>query len=150
MAVIRSPKNFWAGLLYLAVGTAAVLVARDYGMGSGARMGPAYFPTMLGTLLALLGVAAVVRGFLTDGEPVGAIAWKGTLLVAGGTLLFGVLLRPAGLIPAVTALILVSAAASVKFRFDYKAIGLMLLLIAFCALVFVKGLGLQVSLIGPR
>ena len=147
--VIRSPKDFWAGALYAGLGAAAVLMARDYGMGSGARMGPAYFPTVLGGLLFVVGAASIARSFVVRGEPVGAIAWKGLVLVTAGTLLFGVLLRPAGMIAAIAALVLVSAAASAKFRFERKALALMALLIAFCSLVFVRGLGMNVPLVGP-
>jgi hypothetical protein len=147
-ALIRSPKDFWAGLLYAGFGAAAVLIARDYGMGSSSRMGPAYFPTALGSLLLLIGVASLVRSFLVRGEPIGAIAWKGMFLVTLATALFGVLLRPAGLVLALAALILASAAASIKFRFDWKALAMMGGLIVFCGLVFVKGLGLPVSLLG--
>ena len=145
---IRSPKDFWAGLLYAGFGSTAIVLARDYGWGSSSRMGPGYFPTVLGSLLLLIGVASFVRSFIARGEPIGGIAWKGLILVTAGTLLFGFLLRPAGLVPALLALILVSAAASVKFRFDWKAMGLMLVLVAFCSLVFVKGLGLPVPLLG--
>jgi len=147
-ALIRSPKDFWAGLLYAGFGAAAVLIARDYGMGSSSRMGPAYFPTTLGSLLLLIGVASLVRSFVVRGEPIGAIAWKGMFLVTLATVLFGVLLRPAGLVIALAALILVSAAASIKFRFDWRALSMMAGLIVFCGLVFVKGLGLPVSLLG--
>jgi hypothetical protein len=147
--LIRSPKDFWAGLLYAGFGAAAVLIARDYGMGSSSRMGPAYFPTVLGGLLLLIGIASLIRSFFARGEPIGAIAWKGMFLVTLATVLFGVLLRPAGLVPALATLILVSAAASIKFRFDWRALTLMGGLIVFCALVFVKGLGIPVPLLGP-
>lgn len=146
---IRSPRDLWAGLLYSGVGAAAIFIASDYSWGRGGRMGPGYFPTILGALLLLVGIAALVRSFLVRGEPIGPIAWKGALLVTVATVLFGALLRPAGLVPAVLALILVSAAASVKFRFDWRAIALMIGLVVFCALVFVKGLGLPVPLLGP-
>lgn len=146
---IRSPKDFWAGLLYGGVGAAAVIIARDYSWGRGGRMGPAYFPTVLGALLLLIGIVSLVRSFAVRGEPIGPIAWKGAALVTASTVLFGFLLRPAGLLPALVALILGSAAASTKFRFDWRALVLMLGLIAFCALVFVKGLGLPVPLLGP-
>lgn len=146
--VIRSPRDFWAGVLYAGFGAAAVLIARDYGLGSSSRMGPGYFPTVLGSLLLLIGLASLVRSFFAAGEPIGAIAWKGLLLVTLATVLFGALLRPAGLVIALAAVILVSAAASVRFRFDARALALMGALIVFCGLVFVKGLGLPVSLLG--
>ncbi len=147
-ASIRSPKDFWAGLLYAGFGAAAVLIAREYGMGSSSKMGPAYFPTVLGSLLLLIGLASLIRSFFAKGEPIGAIAWKGMALVTLATVLFGALLRPAGLVAALATLILVSAAASVKFRIDWRALTLMVGLIVFCALVFVKALGLPVSLLG--
>jgi len=146
---IRAPKDFWAGLLYGGIGAAAVIIAREYSWGRGGRMGPAYFPTILGSLLLLVGIASLVRSFVVRGEPIGAIAWKGAAFITGATVLFGFLLRPAGLVPALLALILCSAAASSKFRLDWRATALMVALIAFCALVFVKGLGLPLPLIGP-
>jgi hypothetical protein len=146
---IRSPKDFGAGLLYAGFGLTAILMAWDFGIGSASRMGPGYFPTALGALLLLIGIASLVRSFFRDGKPIGAVAWKGAALVTAGTVLFGLLLRPAGLVPALVALILVGASASARFRLEWRASLLMLALIAFCALVFVKGLGLPLSLLGP-
>src|SRR5512134_3035646 len=94
---IRSQKDFGAGLLYAAFGVAALLMARDYGMGSASRMGPGYFPTTLGALLLLIGMASLARAFFREGKPIGLVAWKGAALVTAGTVLFGLLLRPAGL-----------------------------------------------------
>ena len=145
---IRSQKDFGAGLLYAAFGVAALMMARDYGMGTASRMGPAYFPTALGALLLLIGMVSLARAFLRDGKPIGVVAWKGAALVTAGTVLFGLLLRPAGLVPALVALILVGASASSRFRIEWRAGALMLVLITFCALVFVKGLGLPVPLLG--
>jgi len=145
---IRSAKDLGAGLLYAGFGLAAIAMARGYGMGSASRMGPGYFPTVLGALLLVIGIACLVRSFFSDGEPIGAISWKAAALVTGGTVLFGLLLRPAGLVAALAALILVSASASRRFRLEWRAGALMLALIAFCALVFVKGLGLPVPLLG--
>ena len=146
--VLRSPKDFWAGVLYSGFGGAALLIARDYGMGSASRMGPGYFPTVLGALLLVIGVASLLRGFLAKGEPLGAIAWKGMVLVSGATVAFGLLLRPLGLVAALLGLILISALASVKFKLAPKAIAAMVGLIVFCALVFVVGLGLPTPLLG--
>lgn len=146
---IRGPKDFWAGVIYALVGGSAVFIAAgEYSMGTGARMGPGYFPTALGLLLLAFGVAAIVRSFLRDGEAVGEIAWKPLLLVTGATVLFGVLLPVAGLVAALLVLTLVSAAASSYFRFDWRATAGLVLLIAFCALVFVVALGVPLPLLG--
>ena len=147
-ALSRNPKDLFAGAIYIAVGLAAVWFGRDYSLGTGSRMGPGYFPTVLGGLLALFGVAAVVRSFLQDGAPVGTVAWKGLALVVGATVLFGLLLEPAGLLPALLALILASASASRMFRFELRAAAGLAALLAFCALVFVKGLGVPMPLLG--
>jgi Tripartite tricarboxylate transporter TctB family len=60
---IKNGKDFWAGLMYLAFGAAFMLVARNYAMGSALRMGPAYFPTVLGGILVVLGLTVFVRSF---------------------------------------------------------------------------------------
>ncbi len=145
---IRNPKDFWAGTIYAAVGLGAFLIARGYAFGSGARMGPGYFPSVLSILLALFGLAAIVRSIVTEGEPVGAIAWKPLLLITGGTVLFGLLLPTAGFLIALPVFGLISAAASEQFRFDWRALLGLMALVAFCALVFVQGLGVPMPLLG--
>ena len=99
-------------------------------------------------LLLLFGVITLVRSFLTDGEPVGAFAWKAIVLVVGSVIAFGLLLPTAGLIVAMTVLVLMSAAASEKFRFEWKATAGLVALVVFCSLVFVKGLGVPMPLLG--
>ena len=59
----RNPKDFWTGLLYIFFGASAIFIARDYNMGTALRMGPAFFPTILGAVLAVIGAIAVIRSF---------------------------------------------------------------------------------------
>jgi hypothetical protein len=146
--IIRGPKDFWTGVIYVLFGGIAFWIARDYGFGTASRMGPGYFPTVLSALLVLIGVISLVRSFIVPAEPLGDFAIKGGFLVILATILFGVLINRAGLIIALLALVLVSAAASEKFRFDWRALAGLIVLIAFCALVFVKGLGVPMPLIG--
>ena len=117
-------------------------------MGTAGRMGPAYFPTMLGSLLILIGAIAVIRSFLHDGEAVGKFYIKEIALVLTGVVLFGVLMRGAGLVPAIVVLLLASAYASQKFRWR-EALLLSAGLTAFAILVFVKLLGLPMPAFGP-
>ena len=145
---IRNPKDFWAGTIYAAVGLGAFLIARGYAFGSGARMGPGYFPSILSILLALFGLAAIVRSIVTEGERVGAIVWNPLLLITGGTVLFALLLPAAGFLIALPVFGLISAAASEQFRFDWRALLGLVALVAFCALVFVQGLGVPMPLLG--
>jgi putative tricarboxylic transport membrane protein len=145
--VIRSPKDFWTGLIYVFFGSSAVLIAREYGMGTALRMGPGYFPTVLGFLLALIGIISLVRSFIATGSPIGGLAFKGLLLVVGSTVVFGFIVRGAGLAIALPALVIMSAYASVRFRWGPSlavAAGLTL----FCVFVFLKGLGVPLPVLG--
>jgi len=114
--MIRSSKDFWTGLIYLFFGVSAIVIARDYSMGSAVKMGPAYFPTILGGLLAVIGAIAVGRSFIVRGTPIGGFAFKGLILVTLSTLVFGVIVRGAGLVVALPLLIFISAFASTSFR----------------------------------
>jgi hypothetical protein len=145
--LIRSTKDFCAGTIYIAFGLTAVVLARDFGMGTALKMGPAYFPTVLGYLLALIGVLAVARSFMLSGSPIGRFAFKGLLLVVGATLVFGLTVRGAGLAVALPALVVVSAYASIHFRW-LSAFALAAGLTLFCSLVFLKGLGIPLPIIG--
>lgn len=145
---IRHPKDFWSGIIFLFVGLAAVIVGRNYEMGTAGKMGPAYFPTVLGGLLALIGLAAVVRSFFRDGEPIGKMVVKETALIIGAVLLFGFLIRGAGMVVSVFAIVMLSACASGKFKWR-AVIPLAAGLATFSVLVFVKLLGLPIPIFGP-
>ncbi|HEX9272143.1 MAG TPA: tripartite tricarboxylate transporter TctB family protein, partial [Candidatus Binatia bacterium] len=114
--MIRSSKDFWTGLIYLFFGVSAILIARDYGMGTGGKMGPAYFPAILGGLLVVIGVISVIRSFIAHGAPIGTFAFKGLILVTTAVLVFGFVVRGAGLVVALPLLVIISALASSRFR----------------------------------
>jgi putative tricarboxylic transport membrane protein len=141
-------KDFWTGLIYIFFGVSAIVISREYGMGTGVRMGPAYFPTVLGGLLSVIGAIAVVRSFLIPGTPIGAFAFKALVIVCGSVLLLGFFVRGAGLVITLPLLVIVSAAASTRFRF-WATVFIAAGLTIFCVLVFIKGLGIPLPLIGP-
>ena len=145
---IRNPRDFWAGAIYLALAIVAISIGRNYQLGTSERMGPGYFPTALGSILALFGVVSIGRSFIRPGEAIAALAWRPLVLVLGATVLFGLLLDRLGLLVALPCLIVVSALASRYSRLDATSIVAMVGLVAFCALVFVKGLGVPMPLIG--
>lgn len=145
---IRNPKDFYTGLLYVAFGVAGLVIAQDYGMGSAAKMGPGYFPMVLSGLLTLFGVIALIRSFVRPGESLGEFGWKACLHICGGVVLFGALLVPAGFITALLALILVSASGSAYFKFSWRSALALVGLIAFCSVVFIKGLKVPIQLLG--
>jgi hypothetical protein len=143
-----NPKDFWTGLIYIAFGAGALLIARDYGFGTARKMGPAYFPSILSVILIAIGIVSLVRSLIRPGTPIGRFTVKGLLLVTGATVLFGLTLRRAGLIVAMPALVIVSAYASRRFRWP-PAIALAAVLTAFCILIFLKGLGIPIPVVGP-
>ena len=124
---IKSQKDFFAGLMFSAFGVAFAWGATNYNIGQGARMGPGYFPLVLGILLAILGLLVVFGSLVVeteDGEPVGRIAWRPLGFIIGSNILFGVLLAgvpslgiPAfGLIVAIYGLTFVAALAGDEFN----------------------------------
>lgn len=143
----RNPKDFWPGIIYVAFGSAAVVIARDYGMGTALRMGPGYFPTILGSLLILIGILSLLRSFVRPGTPVGAVALKGLLLVIVSTLVAGFLIRGAGVVVTLPILVIMSAYASIHFRW-WPTLALAAGLTLFCVLVFLKGLGVPLPVLG--
>jgi Tripartite tricarboxylate transporter TctB family len=90
---IKSQKDFLAGLMFTVVGAAFAIGATNYTIGEGARMGPGYFPLMLGILLAIIGAIVVFESLVVeteDGEKIGSIAWKPLLFIIGSNIVFGI------------------------------------------------------------
>jgi putative tricarboxylic transport membrane protein len=139
---IKSPKDFWAGLMFLGFGLFFVIWAMThYQMGTAVRMGPAYFPTLLGGMLAVLGLIVFAGSFAIDGPPVPPFALRPLILISLGCVLYGYLMKPLGLVGATAALVFVSAAGGHEFKLKEVLI-LFVVLIIFSWAVFVKGLTL--------
>lgn len=146
--IAHNAKDFWTGVIYICVASGALFISRDYDMGTAVKMGPAYFPTILSILLMLIGIISIVRSFLKSGTPIGVVAWRGLVLIVASTLLFGFIVRGAGVIIALPVLVIVSATASVRFSWKTslaEAVGITI----FCVFVFLKGLGVPLPILGP-
>jgi hypothetical protein len=124
---IKSQKDFYSGLMFMAVGGAFGWGATTYHVGTGARMGPGYFPLMLGILLAILGAVIMFKSTVVEtenGDKIGKWAWRPVAFVLGANVAFGILLGglpsikvPAmGMIIAIYALTLIAAMAEDTFR----------------------------------
>lgn len=148
MAAIRSPREFYAGVLYLAFGAAGLWFGWAYPMGTAGRMGGGYFPKVLALLLIAFGLIALWRGVRVSGPPLAAIRFKSLALILAGCSLFGLLLEPVGLIGSLFLLIVMTAMASREFRWSPLALAGAAGLVAACALVFVWGLSVPMPLIG--
>lgn len=139
---IKSPKDFWAGLMFIGFGLFFVVVALlYYKMGSAVRMGPAYFPVLLGGLLAVLGLVVLVDSVVEEGPPVAKFHFRPLLFILASSLAFAYLLRPLGLVLAAIVLIFISAFGGHEFKWKEVAI-LSAVMVVFSVVVFVKGLTL--------
>lgn len=145
---VRNPKELWVGLIYISIGAIAIYLCQDLDMGKAGRMGPAYFPTVLSSLLIGIGAISLVRSFIKQGTHIGAFAIRGLVLVTSAIILFGVLVRGAGLAIALPVLVIISSYASVKF--SWKSTIIMAAgITVFCVLVFLKALGVPLPVLGP-
>src|SRR5512144_2188916 len=97
MAFIRHPKDFYAGLLFIAFGVVAIVIGSNYPLGTAARMGPGYFPRILGILLIVLGAILVLRSLRLQGSPLPRWPLRPTLVVLGSVVLFGLIVTRVGL-----------------------------------------------------
>ena len=86
--VIKSPKDFWAGVMFITFGAGmGVIALKNYQMGSAVRMGPAYFPVVLGGILAVLGLIlqqAVRTQFGPTNKEVSNPSWMSGFFEVGG------------------------------------------------------------------
>ena len=153
---IKSQKDFWSGLMFMAIGIAFAWGATNYTIGDGARMGPGYFPLMLGILLAAIGVFTVFESLVVeteDGEPVGSIAWKPLFFIIASNVTFGILLGglprigipSMGLIVAIYVLTFVAALAGEEFKLkEVLVLATILAVISYLAFVVLLSLQFQV------
>jgi len=142
---IRSQKDFWCGVIFLVIGVAFMVLAEDYRFGTAARMGPGFFPTLLGGLLAALGLGLALPALVRDGDAFPRLHMRPMLMLLVSIMVFGLLLEPLGFVLASIALILIGGIADPDLR-PLESIGLALFLTAFSVAVFVLVLGMPLSL----
>jgi hypothetical protein len=147
MKRIRDPRDFWAGVLFLAVGAAAVLLSRRYPFGTTASMGPGYFPTILGALLAAVGVGVAGRA-LRPSKPAVAVAAaraRPVVVVLASIAAFGIALPRLGMVVASLLVVAVSRTATPGFRWLEVSVFAAVLTL-FCVGIFVWGLKMPMPL----
>ena len=146
MPAIFTTKDFWGGVMLVAIGAASIVIASDYPLGTARRMGPGYFPIMLGVTLILFGLFLVVQGIRKREAIEGSWSLRALVVLPLSLALFGVLMDRAGFIPALAVLIFGSAAAGTEFKIGEVAL-LTLVLTIFAVVVFIWGLGLPYPLL---
>jgi hypothetical protein len=142
---ITSYEDFWAGVMFIAFGVLAIAIARDYPMGSAVRMGPGYFPTIIGGALIALGAGISVMGFKVKGEGIGVFPWRAIVLLAAGFAFFAWGIDNAGFVPSLAVLIVLSSLSSRRYKWIEIAIETVVLIVG-CWAVFIYGIGLPFPL----
>jgi hypothetical protein len=142
---IRAPKDFWSGVMFCGFAVVAILAARGYSLGAAGKMGPGYFPLLLGGLLAALGGILIGRSLVLSGEPVPRFHLVPLAVIAVAICLFGVMIEPLGLVISLAVLTLMSAFAGAQFRL-LETVALAAALIVFSVGVFVYALGLPLNI----
>jgi hypothetical protein len=138
---IRNPKDFLAGLLFVSFGVVAMVLSGAYPIGSAARMGPGYFPRLLGVLIIALGAALCLRSLRRTAEAQAVWHWRPLLVVLASVGFFCLTARWLGLALSGMLMVFGSSMASREFRWKEALISGAVLGVASVA-VFVLGLGM--------
>jgi hypothetical protein len=146
---VKNQRDFWSGLMFIAVGLGFSWGATNYSFGVSARPGPGYFPFGLGLLLALLGAIVLFKSIVTRTKPgegqIGAFAWKPLLTILISVAVFGFVLPRLGMVITLPLLIFMSSWAGDEFRWRDALVN-SVILTAMSWGVFSKGLSLTIPL----
>jgi Tripartite tricarboxylate transporter TctB family len=108
-------------------------------------MGPGFFPTILGGVLAALGLSLTIPAFFRSGEPLPRLGVRPLLAILAAIIVFALLLQPLGFVLAALILVVLSSFADPELR-PLETFGLALLLTVFSVGIFVALLGLPMNL----
>src|SRR5450759_3307151 len=146
---LRNPRDFWAGMIFFAVGAAFAIIATGdpfgifpgYPIGSASRMGPGYFPVVLAIIMAVLGLIISFMSLTTDGQPVDKFAVRPLIFILGAVVIFGLLVKALGIALGIIVLVIVSAYGGHEFKLKEVLITAIILAVS-SVLIFVYGLKL--------
>jgi hypothetical protein len=147
---IKNQKDFWAGIMFIAFGAFFASFGTRHTIGTAAKMGPGFFPTSLGVIVILLGIVIMGRSLSAKAtaDKVDKFNVSPLVLILGSTVLFGVLLKPLGLVASLLILVGVSSYASHEFSWRAALINAAVLIVT-CLVIFVWALKLQFALWPP-
>jgi Tripartite tricarboxylate transporter TctB family len=145
----KALKDVLAGLAFVGFGVAFAIGATSYDIGTPIRMGPGFVPLALGVILAALGVLIIVKGYVAgEGDEIGEVPWRAIVLITVAIVIFGVTVRPLGLVPSLVAATVLAGLAPQRSGVVLPvaiAAGLTLASV----LIFIVGLQLRLPLFGP-
>jgi hypothetical protein len=144
----RAIKDILAGLVFIGFGLAFSIGAATYEIGTALRMGPGYFPLVVGGLLVLLGILVIAKGSVAGEEAaIGAVPWKSVAVIVGALLFFGATIRGLGVVPSVFVTTLVAGFSGPRPGFVAPVVVATALTVT-CVVIFVVALQLPLPLFG--
>lgn len=143
--VVRAPKDFWAGAFFVSFGLFFAFYALDYRIGNIHRLGPGMFPMLLGLALSCLGLLLLARSFINNGDPIPSFAFRSSAISLFAIVIFGLLIKPTGLVISTFVLIVLSGLAQPRPNI-LKIIALGAVTAAFCAVLFIGVIRLPISI----
>jgi Tripartite tricarboxylate transporter TctB family len=140
---LKNPKDFWSGVMFTAMGLAFAIIVKsfEYPMGTSSRMGPGYFPFVLGSMMAVLGLIIIAQALASSGERISKFAWRPLIWVLAGFVIFGLTAKIVGLVIAIVLLVMISSFGGHEFKWK-EAIISSIILAASSVGVFVYALKL--------
>ncbi len=145
---IKNPKDFIAGLLFVAISALFAYGTLELPIGTAFRMGPGYFPMILCILLAVLGLIIMLNGVVLDGEKIANFTWRGLFNIVLPVVFFGLTLRGLGFVLSLAITVFFVSIASSRFKLRTSLINAAVL-VFLGWLIFIWGLGLPIQVWGP-
>lgn len=139
-------KDFWAGLMFVGFGAAALIVGADLRPGTAADMGPGYVPRAIGWILVGLGGIISLLGALRPAEQIERLHARPLLLTVIAIVAFAIVLPRFGLVPALLPLIACAALAGRELGV-LATLAIFIVMAVFCIVVFKIGLGMSLPII---
>ena len=149
MTLHDARKDLGAGAVFVGLGLAFAITSSTYEIGTALRMGPGYYPLVLGSALVVLGILIAVKGFVAaDSDDIGPVPWKALVLLVAALIFFGYTVRGLGLVPALLVTVLMSALAGHRAKV-IPAVVIAACITALSVLIFVITLQLRLPYFGP-
>ena len=141
---LRSGQDLLCGVMFAAVGVAALWIGRAYPMGSPVRLGSGVFPWLLSW--GLIGVGGIIfaKGLFTDGPRLTGWAWRPLLLITLAAVCFALMIEPAGLVATMLVLMTLGALAGEGHSVRQLAIFFPVMILLGVG-IFIWGLGMPIK-----
>src|SRR6185312_1224269 len=145
---VKNPKDFLAGLIFLATSVLFAFGILELPIGTAFRMGPGYFPLVLCVILAVLGLIIMFNGIRWEGERITNFSWRGLLVIILPVIFFGATLRGFGFVISLSLAVFLTSIASAHFKWWVSLVNVAVITF-FGWLIFIWGLGLPIQVWGP-